>query len=122
MLLRLAGPERVLQVDWDRIEFRLTDRWGWPVYRTLWMAHPLRMTKTETAHLFQSQLSLEQIIKILGCQGLEDVTPSATFAPPRLAFESVGNNERSQVASGVSPAVAQTNHDDGLPPRTLFHE
>ena len=65
MLLRVAGAERINNIDWDRITFRLAGTHGFATYRVLWMPDPRRMTKCETSHLFRPGASLEEIVTSL---------------------------------------------------------
>ncbi len=62
MLLRVAGPGRVNNIDWDRITFRLAGPQGFASYRVLWMPDPRRYSKAETGHLFRPGASLEEIV------------------------------------------------------------
>ncbi len=62
MLLRAAGAERINNIDWDRITFRMAGSHGFATYQTLWMQDPRRWTKRETEHLFQQDLPLTQLI------------------------------------------------------------
>ena len=47
----MAGPDQINGVNWDSIRFKLADRSGWPVYRTLEMADPLAFTEADTARV-----------------------------------------------------------------------
>lgn len=55
MLLRRAESEGIYidGVDWDRISFRMRGRSGWPVYRSVELANPLRFTQAEVAAHFE---------------------------------------------------------------------
>lgn len=65
MLLRLVEPGQIDHVDWDSMRFRLANRSGWPIYRTLEMADPLGFTKADTAALFESAAPVEDILDAL---------------------------------------------------------
>lgn len=47
MLLRLATPAEVAEVDWDHLRFRLDGGRGWPRWRQVALADPLRGTRAE---------------------------------------------------------------------------
>ena len=74
MLLRLAGPEQIEQVDWDRIRFRLRNADGTTSYSTLSMPNPLGMTRADNVHLFGGELSLEEVLTRLSA------VPDAPFS------------------------------------------
>ncbi len=63
MLLRVAGAERINNIDWDRITFRLAGSHGLATYQVLWMQDPRRLNKRETEHLFRQNLSLEELVE-----------------------------------------------------------
>ncbi len=62
MLLRVAGADRINNIDWDRMTFRLAGVHGCATYRVLWMPDPRRLTKQETCHLFRPGATLEEIV------------------------------------------------------------
>jgi proteasome accessory factor A len=64
MLLRLGGHQ-VDAVDWDQIRFKLRDAYGWAEYRTVWLPHPLEMTKAQTGHLFADDITLADVLEEL---------------------------------------------------------
>jgi proteasome accessory factor A len=65
MLLQ-RGAEDVDRVDWDEVRFR----WRYGTYsnriRTVRLANPLRFTRNDTADLFRSHESLEDLLDALG--------------------------------------------------------
>jgi len=65
MLLRLAGPDTLDQLDWDSITFKEPDASGWPVYRTLKLSHPLGLSRAATAHLFGPGRTLSEVLDAL---------------------------------------------------------
>ncbi|MGH7200041.1 MAG: proteasome accessory factor PafA2 family protein, partial [Planctomycetaceae bacterium] len=64
MLLRLAERERVDQVEWDSVRFKLRGRRGWPSYPNLELPDPRHGTKAETEHLFDGR-PLEDVIETI---------------------------------------------------------
>jgi proteasome accessory factor A len=104
MLLRRAGKEQVDYVDWDRIVFKLDGANGWPSYRTLWMPDPRKMTKRETEHLFQSDLSLAEIVEQLG----RSESSSGSFVEVNelgAAEERPGRTSVRDLVAGASPSL-----------------
>lgn len=64
MLLRRAAREgvKVDLVDWDRITFKLHDRLGWPIYRTVALTHPLAFTRRDAQPVFDSATSFSGLL------------------------------------------------------------
>ena len=62
MLLRVAGADRVNNMDWDRITVRLAGSHGLAAYQVIWMQDPRRWTRRDTEHLIRQDLSLEQLV------------------------------------------------------------
>ncbi len=74
MLLRQAGTDTVEieDVDWDFIRFRCKPRaWHWSTYRTLRLSSPLAFTRAHTAHWFQEENSLDEILDGLETQSAD---------------------------------------------------
>ncbi len=65
MLLRVAGGDRINNIDWDRMTFRQPASHGCATYKVLWMPDPRRLTKQETRHLFRGNRSLDDIVREL---------------------------------------------------------
>ena len=61
MLLRVAGVDRVNNIDWDRITFRLPGSHGYATYQVLWMQDPRQWTRAQTQHLFRQNLTLAEL-------------------------------------------------------------
>jgi proteasome accessory factor A len=86
MLLRVAGPERVDDVDWDRIRFRIGGS-GWRTrYRTVYLPNPLGHTRKVMESVFEGNPSLEEILDgVENAAGVVDTTvvdaDSETLAP-----------------------------------------
>jgi hypothetical protein len=66
MLLRAAGPERVYDVDWDRIRFREHGGGYWPLLRTLEMDDPLGFTKAALGDLLDERGAFDDLLDALG--------------------------------------------------------
>lgn len=66
MLLRMAGPDRVVDVDWDRIGFR--ERGGAYVarVRTLELDDPLGFTRASIGRDVEQATDLDQLLDVLG--------------------------------------------------------
>ena len=64
-LLRVAGPDRVDDVDWDSIRFRLSGNGVWTRRRDLAMPDPLACTEAEVASIIYSGADLETILDAL---------------------------------------------------------
>ncbi len=62
MLLRVAEPRAIDDVDWDCIRFKLNGRY-WPTYRTLRLGDPLGHTRSETESVFRRSRSLEELLE-----------------------------------------------------------
>lgn len=79
MLLRRAAREgvKVDLVDWDRITFKLHDRLGWPVYRTVAMDNPLAFTRRETQAIFDGARTFTNLLDELN-----------SLSSPRIASQS----------------------------------
>jgi hypothetical protein len=65
-LLRLAAPESVADVDWDKITFKLRLQSGAPIRRTITLADPLGFTQQATQAVFDQAEDLEQALDLLG--------------------------------------------------------
>jgi Pup amidohydrolase len=72
MLLRVAGPELIDDVNWDFIKFKFRDRGFFSTYRTLDMANPLRFTRAATEPLFNQVETLEEALDALSAMEGED--------------------------------------------------
>jgi len=64
-LLRRAGPETVVSVDWDAITFRLRGRHNWPYYRTVDMSDPLGGTRADVQSVFDENPVLDDLLDAL---------------------------------------------------------
>ncbi len=64
-LLRAAGRDRVDDVDWNFIRFRLPDGAGWPEHRTLSMPDPLGFGRAEAESAFRGGRGLGAILAAL---------------------------------------------------------
>ena len=63
--MRLAGPDRVDDVDWDSIRFRLTGDGAWPRRRDFAMADPLALNESDAASIVYSGADLETVLDAL---------------------------------------------------------
>jgi proteasome accessory factor A len=79
MLLRLAGADRVEDVDWDRIRFREVGRGYWPMIRTVHMPDPFGFTKAALADVLDGAHSFDDVLQALGA------SPPTYDATPTLA-------------------------------------
>jgi proteasome accessory factor A len=78
MLLRRAGPDRVVSVDWDVMTFKLRGRYNWPVHRTLDLANPLAATEAEMQSIFARNENFEDLIDALDAHLTRGVPPVKT--------------------------------------------
>ncbi len=62
MLLRLADPDQIESVDWDRITFVTGSDGRGETRQTVDLSNPLTMGRDETGHLFQCGAGLEDIL------------------------------------------------------------
>jgi len=94
-LLRLAGPERVEDVDWDRITFKLRSQIGAETRRTVALANPLSFTRRDTEAIFRCNEDLDEVLDLLGApdRDPEPVTYGGGYW-----------------LSGSNPAVNPTSH------------
>jgi hypothetical protein len=65
MLLRIAGPESVDAVDWDRIRFRRFDRRCWPTLHTVHMGDPLGFSRAAIGDIVDEGRSLDDVLAAL---------------------------------------------------------
>jgi Pup amidohydrolase len=70
MLLRLAGPDGIEDVDWDRIRFRRARRGYWPVVRTLHLDDPLGFTRAAVEGVIQDAATLDDVLDALHAEPL----------------------------------------------------
>ncbi len=75
MLLRRAGSDRVVSVDWDTMTFKLRGRYNWPAYRTLDLADPLAATQAETQSIFARHEDFEDLVEALDAHLTREVQP-----------------------------------------------
>src|SRR5437899_3093094 len=78
MLLRLAGPDGIEDVDWDVIRFRRAGRGYWPVVRTLRLDDPLGFTRSAVEGVIRDAATLDDVLDAL------HATPSVTENTPPL--------------------------------------
>jgi hypothetical protein len=64
-LMRLAGPDRIDDVDWDSIRFRLNGDGVWTRRRSFEMADPLAFTEADAASIVYSGADLETVLDAL---------------------------------------------------------
>jgi len=65
-LLRLGGPDRIADVDWDSIRFRIEHEGRYmPTYRTVELNDPLSFTRGECEPLLRGIVSLEEALDAL---------------------------------------------------------
>ena len=77
MLLRMAGPDIVHDVDWDLIKFRKPGRGYWPSYRTLHLADPLGFTRSVTEAAIEDAACLDDVLDALQAPEADlDTTPT----------------------------------------------
>ena len=65
-LLRLADPESIAEVDWDKITFKLRSQGGTEIRRTVVLANPLSFTQNDTEAVFQHSENLSEVLDLLG--------------------------------------------------------
>jgi proteasome accessory factor A len=65
-LLRLADPETVAEVDWDKITFKLRSQGGAEIRRTVMLANPLAFTQHDTEVVFHHSQNLNEALDLLG--------------------------------------------------------
>jgi proteasome accessory factor A len=65
-LLRLAEPDSVAEVDWDRITFRLRQSYGAEKRRTIALSNPLGLTRQHAQAVFQRSETLDEALDLLG--------------------------------------------------------
>lgn len=80
MLLRLAGPEHVQDVDWDRVRFRQRGAGYWPTLRTVSLDDPLGFTRADVERVFAEAESLDDVLRAL------DASPPAEESTPPLPW------------------------------------
>lgn len=65
-LLRLAEPETVAEVDWDKITFEFRSAAGAVTRRTVRLANPLGFTERDTGAVFRHSEDLNEALDLLG--------------------------------------------------------
>ena len=65
-LLRLADPQTVADVDWDKITFKLRSQTGAEIRRTVRLANPLAFTQRDTEAVFRHSEDLDEALDLLG--------------------------------------------------------
>jgi len=65
-LLRLADPETVAEVDWDKITFEFRSAAGAVTRRTVRLANPLAFTQRDTEAVFRHSEDLNEALDLLG--------------------------------------------------------
>jgi hypothetical protein len=81
MLLRLAGPGAVHQVDWDVITLNETRPSQGTVYRTVKLADPLRLGRAETGHWFGPGRTLGEVLDGLSTAESNGCVRNLTWPP-----------------------------------------
>jgi proteasome accessory factor A len=66
MLLRLAEPHEVQDVDWDLVRFRRPRTSYWPATRVLHLDDPRAFTKAVSAPAFEGAATLDDALDVLG--------------------------------------------------------
>ena len=84
LILRLAGPDLVDEVDWDFIRLKIRGPGGWPIYKDLDLANPLGCTRTVFAGLPVDRTALVALLDQFG----EDTRTGSYPAQGRLDFQS----------------------------------
>jgi proteasome accessory factor A len=77
-LLRLADPETVTDVDWDKITFKLRSQNGAETRRTVVLANPLGFTRHDAEVAFHRSENLSEVLDLLGAP---DRDPEPVYAP-----------------------------------------
>jgi proteasome accessory factor A len=94
MLLRVANPEVVDNVDWDFIRFRFRDGY-WHTYHRLELANPLGYTRAQTAAVFDQTTRLDELLDALTSLGHPQLheLPQIRYAGQSESARQGGHNE-----------------------------
>ena len=100
-LLRAAGAHRIDSVDWDSVRLTVRVGRGWLEQRTIRLPCPFGSTRMQHAHLFDGDLTLEDIVDALEPKVIASPGDRASVdaperraslaAPPRSASLQAGN-------------------------------
>jgi Pup amidohydrolase len=98
-MLQRFGGRHVHDVDWDRVCFRLDDRYG-PTYRTARLDDPLGFTRATLGPLIDRAESLDDLLDMLGAVTPASGAPSSSASPATEA-----------PAADASQSERRSNHE-----------
>ncbi len=102
-LMRLAGPERVDNIDWDTMRFKVQTSRGWPSYPSIDLGDPLAWTKPQTETLLDGDRDLEDVLTAL--KEIDAETPAARGEAPSASSggELITTNSSGSSGNGSGP-------------------
>jgi proteasome accessory factor A len=95
MLLRLAEPQQVEYVDWDRITFSVKGDYYWPTESTVNLTNPLGFTRSACLSVFQPSTTLEEALTILSTTPDEPANASPTNTAEHEPIQIEGDHHES---------------------------
>jgi proteasome accessory factor A len=117
MLLRIAGPDGVRDVDWDVIRFRKSRPGHWPLVRTLWLDDPLGFTRATTEPAIERASTLDDILDALGASA-PAIEPAPTlydwYRASRIPTAAVSRlpAARGRAIDGNGSPYEEDDHDE----------